>query len=339
MSDNQSTLRLLLLGAGFSRNWGGFLGSEVFEYLLGCPEIGGDPYLRGLLWRNRRQGFEVALSELQSEFNRSRVEFGEPLEKFQRGITSMFAAMNTVFSAKRFDFPPPNIPTTVTYFLSQFDAIFTLNQDLLLEAHYLGCNFSSGKDYRQWSGQEPPGLQLVRGRAAPEHLRWFHNTWRPLPEVDFRVRPGIQPIYKLHGSSNWVTEEGSEVLVMGGGKEEAIAEHPILAWYAREFSHALRHDNARLMIIGYGFRDHHINRAIAKAVYERGLRLFVIGPDGSDAATVFRSPDLPQAALTVYGYDLEDVFAHGLIGASRRRLSEIFGDDTVEHAKVMRFFD
>jgi len=30
---------LLLLGAGFSRNWGGWLASEAFEYLLGSPEM------------------------------------------------------------------------------------------------------------------------------------------------------------------------------------------------------------------------------------------------------------------------------------------------------------
>jgi hypothetical protein len=29
----------LLTGAGFSRNWGGWLANEAFEYLLGAPEI------------------------------------------------------------------------------------------------------------------------------------------------------------------------------------------------------------------------------------------------------------------------------------------------------------
>ena len=30
---------ILLTGAGFSRNWGGWLASEAFEYLIGCGEI------------------------------------------------------------------------------------------------------------------------------------------------------------------------------------------------------------------------------------------------------------------------------------------------------------
>ncbi len=44
--------RYLLLGAGFSRNWGGWLAAEAFEYLLGCPEVTRNPELQALLWRN-----------------------------------------------------------------------------------------------------------------------------------------------------------------------------------------------------------------------------------------------------------------------------------------------
>ncbi len=33
---------ILLLGAGFSRNWGGWPASEAFEYLLGCPQVDED---------------------------------------------------------------------------------------------------------------------------------------------------------------------------------------------------------------------------------------------------------------------------------------------------------
>jgi hypothetical protein len=45
---------IILTGAGFSRNWGGWLASEAFEYLLGCPELSAD--LRDLLWKSRTGG-------------------------------------------------------------------------------------------------------------------------------------------------------------------------------------------------------------------------------------------------------------------------------------------
>lgn len=41
----------LLLGAGISRNWGGWPASEAFEYLLGRQEIAGNEPLRRLLWK------------------------------------------------------------------------------------------------------------------------------------------------------------------------------------------------------------------------------------------------------------------------------------------------
>lgn len=54
--------RVLLLGAGFSRNWGGWLASEAFEYLLGCPEVAARPLLRDMLWQCQgKGGFEAAL--------------------------------------------------------------------------------------------------------------------------------------------------------------------------------------------------------------------------------------------------------------------------------------
>jgi hypothetical protein len=63
---------VLLTGAGFSRNWGGWLATETFEYLLGCSEV--DANLRHLLWTSKRNGtgFEDALAHLQEEYQRQR---------------------------------------------------------------------------------------------------------------------------------------------------------------------------------------------------------------------------------------------------------------------------
>jgi hypothetical protein len=45
---------VLLTGAGFSRNWGGWLANEAFEYLIGSPEI--DDHIRHLLWTHKGRG-------------------------------------------------------------------------------------------------------------------------------------------------------------------------------------------------------------------------------------------------------------------------------------------
>jgi hypothetical protein len=126
---------------------------------------------------------------------------------------------------------------------------------------------------------------------------------------------------------------------MGGGKEEAIRQHPILSRYALEFENRLCYPSTRLMAIGYGFRDHHINRAIARGVYDRGLKMFVVSPKGRDLAKALSSSTLPAAVMAVYKYDLEDIFRVSLIGVSQRPLGDTFGRDTAEFNNVQRFFD
>jgi hypothetical protein len=45
---------ILLTGAGFSHNWGGYLAKEAFDYLLGVTET--DEDLRRILWADQAKG-------------------------------------------------------------------------------------------------------------------------------------------------------------------------------------------------------------------------------------------------------------------------------------------
>lgn len=77
---------ILLLGAGFSRNWGGLLASEVIDSLIGSQEIRGDEYLRRVLWDNQKNGgFENALAEVQTSFTRGPARHADPLRRLQDG--------------------------------------------------------------------------------------------------------------------------------------------------------------------------------------------------------------------------------------------------------------
>ena len=87
------------------------------------------------------------------------------------------------------------------------------------------------------------------------------------------------------------------------------------------------------MVIGYSFSDTHINAAIVEAVDRGSLRLFIIDEKGIDVIDK-RDPllriRLPDAFVGKLGPHI--------IGASRRPLSSTFGNDVVEHNKIMRFF-
>ncbi len=89
---------------------------------------------------------------------------------------------------------------------------------------------------------------------------------------------------KLHGSSCWQTYDGKPQMVIGLEKERDIAREPILRSYLAIFKMVLT-KTKRLLVIGYSFREDHINRAIALAMAEchnPNLELYVVSPEPPD---------------------------------------------------------
>jgi hypothetical protein len=84
-------MTILLTGAGFSRNWGGWLANEAFEYLLGGSFV--DDLLRRRLWiaKERKQGFEDVLSDLQTEHE---ARWQGQTEQDLRNLTSAVTAVS-----------------------------------------------------------------------------------------------------------------------------------------------------------------------------------------------------------------------------------------------------
>jgi hypothetical protein len=155
------TQHILLVGAGFSRNWGGWLADEAFEFLLG--DEGLDPQARAVLWSFKEKGgFEDALAHLQNELVRRRNDdAARRLEGMQGAIERMFMAMDAAFSETPFE-PSTYIGERIAPFLARFDAIFSLNQDTLLERHYFSSPdsvslVSNGK----WNGHQMPGTRPI----------------------------------------------------------------------------------------------------------------------------------------------------------------------------------
>jgi SIR2-like domain len=324
----------LLTGAGFSANWGGWIASEAFEYLLGCPEIMSDQPLRDLLWKYQATGgFEDALAELQRGYSPGFAQHWskEQLNKFQGCVGRMFDDMNQGFLNRRdLEFNRTDTKRMVRSFLMRFDAIFTLNQDVLLEHFY-----SSDKIVQKQVRPEIPGMERIQP-SEPIHAESLSRaTWRPRSPGDFRTSSGSQQYIKLHGSSNWFANDGSRVMIIGGAKQQEIGHTPILNWYLQLLEQMLSGPDSRLMVIGYGFRDNHITKAIDKAA-SQGLKLFVIDPLGARIA--YETNETRKKGQIAETSNLELLLQRAVIGGSRRRLREIFGDDETEHEKVMRFF-
>jgi len=114
-----------------------------------------------------------------------------------------------------------------------------------------------------------------------------------------------------------------------------IGQTPILNWYAKVFDESLSTSTAKLMVIGYGFRDDHINAAIARGV-ENGLKLFIVAPEGAEMARM-HNPTRVSGQI-IERTQLEEMIEESLVGASRRGLRDTFGQDSAEFSKLMRFF-
>ena len=317
---------VLLLGAGFSRNWNAPLAAEVANSLLG--QVGNDAHLQDLLRRHSRN-FENALSEVQREHLNvpSSAEAKERLDRLQSAIAVMFEQFNATLEPPReFEFCN-DMQYSVSRFLAKFDSIFNLNQDLLLDMRY-SQQILTASGVR-WNSFESPGTRPIPDSTLTGIADGHKRRWTPT-DPPFSVRARTQPHYKLHGSSNWVTADGKDLLVMGGDKEFMIREHRVLRWYYEQFQQQLAVGGTRLMVIGYSFSDRHINDAITEAAQRGTLTgMFLVDPAGWEVLnpTPMYHIKVPNA--------LEDV---PRLGGSTRLLSSTFAGDAFEHRRFMDFF-
>jgi len=317
----------LLTGAGFSYNWGGYLAREAFDYLLGVTET--DEDLRRLLWADQALGFEATLARLQKQYVENYTpQVERDLRNMTGAVQRMFGDMWLAFGQSKFDEPFDDKRLGIIRFLTRFDAIFTLNQDTLLETHYLPV--VQQEDFNKNSYQGPRNI----GAHRPGLVQALDTlTFGPLASRiqlfkagdDFSAVPNLHPYFKLHGSID-IQSDRNLTLVLGGDKEAEIDKHPILRAYHDQFRWRLNMPNARLMVIGYSFADHHINTIIFEAA-EKGLKIFIADPEG--AMLITKIPN----------YNPPPKIKAAIIGASSRPIrNSLSGRDMVELTKIERFF-
>lgn len=318
----------LLTGAGFSRNWGCWVADEVFEYLLAEPQL--SPLMRTQLWRDRNsQGnYETTIQALRDAALTHKGQYEEEYRNFLSILGGMFNQMRNTYVQSGFQFEKTtNRQYEITQFLYQFDAIFTLNQDTLLEHHYF-TEFFHGQSGTRWKGWDMPGVHDL-GKPLGNNPHYTATTLKGIDESGFSLQPQHQPYFKLHGSHNWTTKSGL-LLITGGNKETDIGRVPLLDWNLEQFRKSVCTEHARLMIIGYGFGDRHINSILLKAA-EVKAKFFIVDVAGIEVMDKRKGQD--QIAQRLW-----DALAPQIIGASRRPLTTTFGADRIEHAKLQSFF-
>jgi hypothetical protein len=319
---------ILLTGAGFSRNYGGFVATEAFEFLLGCPEL--NARIRNRLWA-LYGNFEALYQELRDEARAdpTNTAAADDFLRFNTMLMRMFDTMKMGFRTAHIERAQDRGVLAMDAFLGHFDAIFTLNQDTYLEQHYLYNDPQTVRPHK-WEGRYIPGLE------PPEPLTEHGNQLskaavRTIATSGFALEANKQPYVKLHGSYNWRSADQT-IMVIGGAKLIDINRIPVLAWYQDLFRSMICEPETRLMIVGYSFNDDHINEQLLKAA-RVGTKLFIVDPLGLDV--IDKRPVATRAATapTTLFAGLRD----SIVGASRRPLRSTFQNDPVEVKKYVDF--
>jgi hypothetical protein len=256
---------MLLTGAGFTNNFGGFLAREMWSKIFNNPLIQAQPTLRKLL---------------QEDFDFESVYFNvlsggrfspEEKEALKNAIEKAYKDLDD--TVKGWVFNGGNPTALNTYGLGELLAFisergsekgwfYTLNQDLFMERKH---------------GYRSPGAMF--GQPFIENEGGVVNsvTLPDAANVDkAKDRLNNASYIKLHGSYGWTSSRGGNQMVIGKNKVSDINQEPLLKWYSELFENQIYEGNKKLLIIGYGFRDDHINDVLLKGVQEHNLSLYII---------------------------------------------------------------
>lgn len=328
----QISRTILLTGAGFTKNFGGFLANEMWAKIFNCREVQKEPVLKNILLNDfdyesiYNKVFDGDYSAGEKEaINTAIFEAYRKLDDIGQNYIPATdkSKSNILYGARK-------IIEYLTLGGSQINFFFTLNQDLFVERLILDTKKPITN----------PGINRIIHPSNRKH---------PLGPNDFITLPtrGVLDTtkhattlshkefhyIKLHGSFGWKASDGSNKLVIGRNKENQIANEPLLSWYFFDlFKQVLFQRERKLLIIGYGFRDDHINEVIAEAIERHGLKLFILSPtDPSKFKNELSKGD------QVYG---DQIFS-GLSGYFQVSFEDLFpphGNDTDSWREVQDTF-
>ncbi len=277
--------QVLLTGAGFTHNFGGPLAGGMWCEIFNSNHLRPHKRILELLRTNEDFDFECVYDKVvNGDFTDSeKTGYGLAIQQAYEDLDiTIRNSQHGPGSAHPVDLP------RVRDFISKFAGtakepgfIFTLNQDLFLERRYY-------PPARNCTGLVLPGLR------PPHNVRWFESsftqgispdTTATVPcesEIPEKVSEDIKThsfcYVKLHGSYGWRRVDGTVPFVIGRHKVDAISADPLLKLYFEIFERVLDQKNRRLLVIGYGFCDDHVNVAIERGVKEHGLEVYILNP-------------------------------------------------------------
>jgi hypothetical protein len=256
---------ILLTGAGFTKNFGGFLDEGVKKVIEN--HIAEEEFKK--IVKNNPNPYE----QIYQELNSGNSMYSEDKRKqFNEAINYAYADMESSITAElqKFTDEEKNI---LQIFLKKFHYVFTLNQDLFLEKTFGYHSLLTNQFFGNYQSLNP-FYDLLNGKFGHPDLvtSEFEKLLHVQPHKDnFKY-------FKIHGSFAWQNVNYTNIHVMGVGfsKHSRVWDYPVLRIYLSFFGNRITDGDGVLVIFGYGFGDMHINNNICWGI-NRGLRLIVIG--------------------------------------------------------------
>lgn len=299
---------ILLTGAGFTKNFGGFLADEMWSHIFNNSLV---------------QSSELLRSELQDNFDYESVYSNiidnpktgdEDKEKIKKAVFDAYKKLDDATKGWVFNDSSPH-PVNI-YGLGKLIQLFnsagndqgfffTLNQDIFMERKF---------------GYTSPG--------APKFSEEFYHQLKDLTQSEFvtlksedidnLVKKGIRDhagfsYIKLHGSYGWKSADGSNQLVIGKNKVGTISNEPLLKCYFDIFESVIKQGAKKILVIGYGFQDQHINEVLLNGVKNHNLKIIILGQDPrSLKARIehghYYAKDILTGVIAYFPYNLKEIF-------------------------------
>lgn len=324
---------ILLLGAGFTKNFGGLLADEMWAEIFHHKKVQEQPRIK------RKMLEDLDYESSYYSILKSNSFTDDEKTAMVEATKSAYAHIDNILK-QRFEHRQSseweNNIDKLLYDFSKSDKhsfIFTLNQDLFIERFYQNPSSSSlyanailsipGIKVRSnWFMNRTGFLKYHSERTesivtTKEEIDQYYNLkpedFHRLPSKDdldnmlkignnSLLNDGNYFLIKLHGSYDWISSSGNSAMVIGRGKNKKIKNEPLLNYYFDIFKEVLSQNGHRLLIIGYGFGDKHINHEISKAVKNCGLEIYVLSPERTKDLKykLCQGPDISKDTKTIW---------------------------------------
>ena len=282
--------KVLLTGAGFTANFGGPLAHEMWAGLFNNRQIQRHKEIREVMYQAQvRQKIKASdlISLRDYDYEAAyHVIINEDYDDEIKDVMKL--AMRSIYDGidktiSRSPFREYDAKQNCLNLIDNFKCsdkesyFFTLNQDIFIERYFRGTGlYISG--FPEGNNNSTKLFGLERNMLSEEHLFSVPNE-DEIIKISDRSNKDTRFFYiKLHGSYNWIKEQDNRIMIIGYNKLEQTKNEPLIKYYFEVFEKVLGQKHIDLLVIGYGFKDRHINDILTKHILKNELKLFIINP-------------------------------------------------------------